>query len=260
MINHARNLLINPTYTDFNGSILLEELFDPDYVAKTLPSHLLSVRRVLFGEKPDRTMLNFRARQLLTLIHSCELEQYVLDLDPRVTYEFGNEPLIDPNSLDVYVDQFAGSRNDLGIIGEPWSPDRLGQMYFKWAIQYGSGNTTVKLLSPYVETVQAASFTNGLSAPMSLPNSPLQIVHHNVAAQWHLEYTVKPTKDLGDLLVELDNIGGPTMIKLFGVGTALQKTEPMQTFYNLWKGHYALPYRLGAAVLALIYQTNELIK
>jgi hypothetical protein len=258
MINHARNLLLNTAHTAFNNRVILEEIIDSNYRAKRLPSHLQSIRRAIFGESPDRTMLNYRARQLLSLVHSCELEQFVLEFDPRITYEFGNDTLLDPNAFDIYVDQYQGSRNDIGFIGGPWSPDKHGQMFFHWDVQFVGGDTTIRLLQPYIETEFTPSFTAGLSNTMALPNSPLYVVHHNTPAKWAIQYIAKPTKDLGELLVEIESLGAPTLFKLFGVGTELQNTEPMKTYYNLWRNHYALPYRLGAAVMALIHQTDAL--
>lgn len=258
MLNHARNLLINTPNTGFNNRVILEELIDPDYRAKTIPGYMAVIRRAIFGERPDRTMLNYRARQLLSLVHSCELEQFVLDMDPRITYEFGNDTLLDPNAFDIYVDQYQGSRNDIGFIGETWSPDKLGQMLFQWDVQYVGGDTTIRLTSPFIETQVTPAFTAGLSNAMALPASPLYVRHNNIPAKWTIKYVAKPTKDLGDLLLEIEALGAPTLFKLFGVGTDLQNTEPMKTYYNLWRNHYALPYRLGALTMALIYQTDKL--
>jgi hypothetical protein len=257
MINHARNLLMNVRDTAFNSSVVLEEIIDPAYVRKSVPSYLGSVRRVLFGEQPDRYMLNYRTRQLLQIVHSCELEQFVYDLDPRVTYSFDNDPTDNPNVFDLYVDQYQGSRNDLGIVGEPWSPDKYGQMLYQWDIQYVGGTTDVQLMRPFTAVSYTPSFTDNLSDVMDLPQAPIAIRHSNMPAKWMVKYLLKPTKDLGDILTELESLG-PDLLQLFGVGTEVSRTEPMKTFYNLWKYHYALPYRLGAATLALAYRMDEL--
>jgi len=257
MINHARNLLMNVRDTNFNSNVVLEEIIDPNYIPKTLPSYLSSVRRVLFGEQPDRYMLNYRTRQLLSLVHSSELEQFVVDLDPRITYTIDNDPIENPNIFDLYIDQYQGSRNDLGIIGEPWAPDKFGQMFYQWDIQYVGGTTTVRLMRPFIEVEYSPAFTANLSDPMALPRAPIEVRHSNLPAKWLVKYLLKPTKDLGDILVELESLG-PELLQLFGVGTQLSRTEPMKTYYNLWKYHYALPYRLGAATMALVHQMNEL--
>ncbi len=85
MINHGRTLLLNATQSA--GGFPGEELIPEAYRPVQLNGALRSVRAAIFGAKPDRIMLNYRAQQLLAILHASELKQYLLDLDPRITYQ-----------------------------------------------------------------------------------------------------------------------------------------------------------------------------
>jgi hypothetical protein len=43
------------------------------------------------------------------------------------------------------------------------------------------------------------------------------------------------------------------LVELFG----LSRSEPWNTFRELWRRHQETPYQLGGALLALIYRTEE---
>lgn len=92
MINHARTLLMNVAGAPgFNGE-LGEEIVPPDFIPAALPGSINTLRRTLFGADPDRVMLNYRARQLMQVLHSTPLVEYVTSLDSRITYDFSDDP------------------------------------------------------------------------------------------------------------------------------------------------------------------------
>jgi hypothetical protein len=260
MINHARNLLINVDGNGFFPNYIAEEIIPDDYHAKTVPSYVSAVRKVLFGTNPDRSMLNYRCRQYLSLLHSCELEQYVLDLDPRITYDFDSASLLDNESLfDVTAKQITGVANQLAVTGEVTPPDRTGQLLYEWSVSYTSPTTAITLLNPIRGTTAAPVFTDGLSDRLSLPGSGLYIQHYDSAAAWQVTYLARPQFDLGSIVADLQSINSTALLELFGVGSDLGATEPFVTFRNLWNYHYALPYKLGGLLLALIYQTDRAV-
>jgi len=76
---------------------------------------------------------------------------------------------------------------------------------------------------------------------------------------WRVSYKVRPQPDLGLITAELHTMMSPTLRDdLFGdPGTGL--SEPDLTYYNLFTQHYAMPYQLSGALLALIARTQELI-
>jgi hypothetical protein len=55
-------------------------------------------------------------------------------------------------------------------------------------------------------------------------------------------------------VTSLDRLGEGTIAQLFGLAPA----EPYRTWAALWHSRASLPYRLGAALLALAARTDEL--
>ena len=89
MINHARTLLLNRDGVGHHGYVG-EEYSPTEYHAVELPSFCHNVRLALFGQQPDWLMYNYRARELMQMLHATELAGFVTDLDSRVTYSFDN--------------------------------------------------------------------------------------------------------------------------------------------------------------------------
>jgi hypothetical protein len=78
MINHARSLLVN-RHHDGRGA----EYVPQEYRVRCLTQKPLGeIWDVLFGDA-DAAGRNYRARQLMTILHSTDLAQYVYDMDPR---------------------------------------------------------------------------------------------------------------------------------------------------------------------------------
>lgn len=250
---------MNVEDVSFKQHIIAEEIIDPNYVPKVLPTYIRSLRAVLFGDNPDRSMLNYRVKQLLAMIHASELAEFVTDLDPRITYNFETNTSLSEEGLNnVIVEQVSGTASELILAGAPSSPDRLGQMLFQWRVSYTSPTTTITRLYPYQTQNTTAIFTAGVSQEIPLLGSNLTVRHKDSTADWTVTHRAKPKRDLGELMANIDTLGETTFTKLFNVSNSKGKTEPFQTFYNLWRQHYALPYRLGAVVLAMGYQTDEL--
>lgn len=257
MINHARNLLLNIPYVEFKAHVPLEEIIDPAYKVRTLPTHLANVRRALFGETPDRYMLNYRTRQLLSIVHSTELSEFLTDLDSRITYTLTDDTyFLDQSIFALNVDQYFGATNELALVGTAWAPDKRGQMMYTWDMTYLSGETTVRNNTSLEESVTVPSFVERLSEPITLVGSPLAVRHYDSPAKWTISYLAKPERTVHDLELELSKLGPSTLTKLFGIGSSLMRTEPYKTLYSIWATHKQSVYRLAAAVVALIYQTE----
>ena len=101
MLNHARTLLVNFDGTAGFSGHLGEELLDPDYKQRVLPTYLQTIRSILFGRDPSREVINARARAYMALLHSTELEEFVTELDPRISYDFQGRGIFD-NAEDYY--------------------------------------------------------------------------------------------------------------------------------------------------------------
>jgi len=260
MINHARTLLINVHGGHgFTGTVG-EELVPAEYVPVALPSHITSIRKILFGGTPDKEMLNYRARQYMALLHATELAEFVTDLDSRITYDLADEPYFDDNLFKPSYRQTAGATTQFAILGEILSPDSSGTMRLTWDIEVTGGATVhVQLRSPLRAADEAYTLTSGLSNAIPLVGSTLQFkIGNEVGAKWVVTSLTRPTMELGAIAEKLSTIGEPTMLELFGVGSQQGASEPFKTFRNLWYQHHELPYKLGGLLLAMIYQTDKL--
>lgn len=85
MINHARTLLLNISGAD-TATAPGDEYIPPDFRPVDIDEATAAVRAVLFGPSPDRSLLNVRARQYMTLLHETELAPFAVAFDSRVTY------------------------------------------------------------------------------------------------------------------------------------------------------------------------------
>jgi hypothetical protein len=99
MLNHARTLLVNYSAATggtkgFSGHFG-EELIDPDYKFRTLPTYMQTIRNTLFGRDVPRELVNARARAYMALLHATELKEFITDLDPRISYDFSGKDIFD---------------------------------------------------------------------------------------------------------------------------------------------------------------------
>lgn len=250
MFNHVRTYLLNADYSataDGPG----EELIPAGFRAVRAPSAVAAVRSVLFGSNPDRRMLNFRAAQLMALLHAGPLEQYVLAPDPRVTYDPFDAGLAADVPPDVSPPSEPGS--EIRLSGTPASPDATGRTLLTYDVLVGNGEVSVSTVRPAIQKL-VSSFEpgdDGLSGPHRLGGSGLSF--RSTTGSWRVSLALRPTRDLGDLAAAVAGLGEPTLVGLFGVGDA----EPYRTFRNLWYDCAELPARLGALALALSYRTAE---
>lgn len=258
MINHVRTLLMNVAPADFSSAYVFEEIIAPDYTVRTLPSYLVDLRRIIFGETPDRTMLNYRTRQLLCLLANSELQQFVTDLDPRITYDLSDIPT---ETFRPVVTPVNGTTAEAFLMEAPFDSSKTGQMLHEWSLYINGMSVEVTKTNPYTKVTLPVTYANSLSDPVPLVLSPLGLSMTDTEQPnfWNVRYFALPSKDLGQILADIDIMGESALIELFGIGTPLGETEPFKTFYNLWRTNPFTPYRLGAVVLAMAYQTNRIL-
>jgi len=259
MLNHARTLLMNvaggssPGF-DFPG----EELIAAEFAKLELPTYLDRVRSYLFGAKPDRAMLNYRCKQLMALLHSTELEQFVLDLDSRITYDAAAEhDLVMGTHFGTQANQYDGGAATMTFLGSPESPDAQGIVHYKYDVRLLTELTieVTRLTPPGDSTISAFGLTAGLSNAISLPDTgySFKLNTNEQGCAWEVEVFLRPTWSMGELVQLFRSIGEPTLLQLFWPITE----EPTRTFYNLWNDHREMPYQLGAIVMALIWQSEQ---
>lgn len=265
MYNHARTLLMNlpGENNSFFADCPGDQLIPTEFKSVRLPSYLEVIRSRIFGVAPDRLCLNYRSHQLLQILEAnAELQQYVLALDPRITYRLNEEtsllginqraPLIYPHGM--------ASAQVLQLQGQPVPADVLGRSAFEHTVTVVDGVTLrIELLTtvtggPTAEE-HAISLTNGLSNKCPLPNTGygVRVTQINPGDSWTVRGTLPLRRSLQEIEQQLRGVGGDNMLSLFGVGSE----EPYLSFRNLWENHVYLPARLGGLVLALIYRTEE---
>ena len=263
MFNHARTLLLNATGSNNPGmSYLGEELIPQNYSSLPLSTPCQNVRAQLFGANPDRAMLNYRAYQLLSMIEKTDLQEFVTDLDPRITYEFGQEHTFALHSTwEPKLSQISGTLDDiLTISGTPARPDYIGRLYYQIEVDIQSA-VTIRIerqTPPTKAESQSLSLTNNLSAPYDLfyTGYVAYVNTVNPGASWRIEGYLRPQLVIPEIVSSLESVGDDTLASVFGT----QDAEPWNTFRNLWYDGTDIVYRLGAITLALIYRTDELRK
>lgn len=250
MLNHVWTLLMNiPGGGDTD--YIAAELVDPGYVPVVLPTPLARVRSVLFGETPDREMLAYRCRQLLTIAWATPLRDRLLEFDNRVTFEY--EDPVPSMSFSPALSTVPGGRLDgISVAGVATPPDSSGKMRGSYGIETtGGGNVRVTdYCTPFQITL--LEFDGN---PILLGDTGLSIRLQNGAGGQHyfVEFLRKPTRDVSSLLASVGSLGESTLRDLFVSGTA----EPDQSCRLIWSRSRELPLRTAALVLALARRTEE---
>ena len=85
MINHARTLLLNRPASYYTG-LLRNAYISPDFKPVTLTTFLAGVRDAILPPTGSRQQEIDASNIVMRILHSPDLEPYVLDLDKRITY------------------------------------------------------------------------------------------------------------------------------------------------------------------------------
>lgn len=257
MINHARTLLLNQPGATSQRQDIGEEYVPPTFVPRALPGYLQTVHRILFGSSPDRYFLNFRARELMQLLHQTDLAEFVYALDARVTYWPETAAVFFSPTSKISIEPGAGNANSaLSVSGNDAADLGGGKSAREYVITVGSGAVTAQLLAPAVTTTTALIITDGGTQDIPFPQSPLsfRLLNPSIDDTWTVTTIVRPAPVVTTLLPVLELLGEPLFLELFGVNPA----EPFKTFKNLWFDHTNPVYRLGGLLLAVIYRMDGL--
>jgi hypothetical protein len=184
MINHARTLLLNQPRDRMHYSDYGYEYVPPTFKPVVLPPPLLALRRILFGATPDNYFINFRVNEIMSYIHSTELAEYALRLDPRITYwPKTTKPYFEPSGKRVLITQTYGEPKRLIVAGELDALTAIGKSFNLYTISLRyvpiDGVTTPTLDVRY-EGKLNSKFTVSipdLSAPpiIALPDTKLNL-------------------------------------------------------------------------------------
>jgi hypothetical protein len=194
MINHARTLLLNVGSGTYAPGVLGEE-YIPTYTPIKLPPFLQLPHKILFGTNPDRVFLNYRAAELLRLLHQTELAEFLYALDPRVTYwPKATTEFFRPAEQVIAQKIFGLYTLKLNVIGKPTADNKIGRCFGDYTVKVSGAvgdelvtiteaSTPEKIevpltwlqIQPNVLPLQAEETPRGLSAPVSLQSSLLRV-------------------------------------------------------------------------------------
>lgn len=284
MINHARTLLMNVD-GPARPSELGEEFIPAAYRTVTLPPELQAVRSVLFGSSPDRLYLNYRIRQLIGLLHSTELVDHVLALDPRITYWPDTQERLLNAEFAPRASWYAGATRPVSFVGDNLADDYAGISRSSWLVTFPVENIAVvqRTKNPRTSVDVTYATGNGLTGPIPLHGSRLSIQvgtgGANIGAEGltglklSINTLARPSTDIGAIVATLEqsldrmllnrvfygDAGGDPKYELVAYSEhPMGLTEPLATFRQLWEHHPLAAYRLGGLLLAVIYRTETL--
>jgi len=267
MINHARTLLMNIDGSSGFLGTPGDEIIDPDFRSRVMSGSMQSIRRVLFGVSPDRNMLNYRCRELLGLIHGTPMEEYITDMDRRITYDLKDNQLfsrISPAIVNTGGHSHTLTVGPQGLTEADVEIQRDAEgvygMYSRvWNVIAGSTTISYTHTAPDGTVYSGTSSSGTLS--IELDPSGLSVSHDDApnTTPWTVTILSRPTEEMGTLVTALDSIGENYLLDLFEIADPVSKTEPLKSLYRIWKDHNELAYRLGAVTIALILKTDKAV-
>ncbi len=258
--NHGRTLLLNLMAGDLRQPF--EQYISPEYSPLALPDSVRDLRRQLFGTNADRLGMNYWVNQFMLATHTTELNEYVLGLDPRITYlGNGSRNEFAQNVFGVNISRAPGTTRDLFLLGNhDMVVSRNGRLRYSWLVTIVDDTTVTLQLQNAPSRTVTEQYVNvyGLSDPHTLPGSRLRVCFpiDAVGSQWTITATARPSQSLADIVSNLRSANSVSFDEIFGLGTVVGATEPFQTFRNLWLYHPELPYQLSGLLCAAIYQTE----
>lgn len=256
MINHLRSLLLNVKSVAFPGKLPIgEEPIPSDYRVRVLPEYAKAARVVLFGLEPDRSMLNYRVNQLLTLIHSTEVSIYLKDFDPRITYPVPGSDwpasYFEPEIREVtpvtgtLIPHIAAESSDI-----------RGRMTRTWNIRVGEFTVDAQLAGAENALAQVAVST---SVQITLPGSANSVTINGGESgdMWLVQTRDRPTRSYSHIAADLLALQEEDQRELFGLIGKSQFKPQLNALWKTFDKHFELPVRVAAAALALAYRTEE---
>jgi len=260
MINHGRTLLLNrdgatrPPLTFF-----LEEYVPADFGAVALPGGLALVHGRLMPPGADDAFANLMMRLYMQLLHSNELADDLLALDPRITYDL-KRTVVATRSQTAFCPLTASARPyELDFVGGVEASLQAPQLRTEWILTaVGADRVKAVRVSTGETAYTDVTITDGETSPIDLPGQRNYKARVGglpgalpVGAEWSAQTFVIPHIDASGVLTRLDTMGNEALIDLF------PNREPYITYKKLWTDHVYAEYRLGGVLLAFVYRAEE---
>jgi hypothetical protein len=255
MINHARTLLLNVSGSNRPTLGTYGEEYIPTFSPVNVPTYLTKLNTTLFGLNPDYVFMNYRARELMSVLHSTEFRSYVTDLDSRIAYDLQDNTFFDIDFGSVIDTITANNNLSPSIIGTYIANSVSGRMYDTWTVTLGNGSVTSVNNITNSANGEAWSIAGNISPAYALGESNLSIIFSQTGAPlaasgaWKVTSLAKPAS-ISNLEVKIKTLGAEHMTSLFS------GDEPYKTFKALWETHPQFHYRLTGILLAMIYKTE----
>lgn len=255
MINRIRTLLLNRGRDGYALNIPGEEYIAPTYIRRKLPTGLSRFHTTIFGATPDRLFLNYRARQLMQLIHATQLADSV-GSETDITYlPFRND--FTSAVFTRNVTHVTDSSVPIYVLGEHAADESNGHTTYSWTIQKTAEDTvTITQLQPrQVVTTAAITFTNGLSSSIPLVANKLhtRFGAADVGFTYTVTSVVAPLTDISQILLRATAL--TTELNEQNVFAEYAGTV-QKMYYDIWKNHPYFAMKYAAALLAIANYTE----
>ena len=260
MINHGRTLLLNrpgrnrppPTY-------FLEEYVPVEFAKLILPGGLSIVQAKLIPIGSDDAFANLLMHAYMQLLHSTDLAQDLLALDPRFTYDLDRSAVGVPPDTSYRALTASTQLLPLVFSGTVTASRKVPQLYTNWGLYVtDTWQVTAMRLRDRATKVTTVTITDGATSPIDLPGQSDYKVCITQAAgglpldgQWSIQTFVVPHVDCSEILADVDRMGSEAQVALF------PNTEPYLTYRKMWTDHVYPAYRLGGVLMAFIRRAEE---
>lgn len=276
MINHGRTLLLNEKGPRTENPAIPGDEFVPAYSPLKLSGTLFDIYRILFGSKPDYRGKVYRLAQYMSILHSTEFVDVMLNLDHRFTYRLGNADIFEADYGAVISTTGVDTAN---ILGEWDGNPELGRVRTVWRIEATSGTSVeVTNVTDDVTIARAVTFNKGTSSRVPLVGSSLEVTfttktdtaesdpslssgepeetvrNHLIEGDtWTITLDFRLEKDVGEILAELLSAKDLVKNELFGQPLS----EPYKTLSSMCRLSPVPAVQLSGFLLAMILRLEE---
>lgn len=249
MINRVRTLLMNRGRGGNDLRLPGEEYIPADFVRRVQPIWLRRIYARLFGARPDRLFINYRMRQLMQMIHTTPLGEFVADDDATITYL----PFRDELNGDLFQQVVTPAGTGVAYLHGTHSADEAtGQTKYDWTVQL-IAEDTVRVTSHIPVTTYVdipVTFTGGLSSTVALIPKRLTTSFSTPVEGfgYRVQSIVKPATDLATVLTTAFNgAEGLDTLNLFNPDIAAEQAM----YYDIWTNHPQFIMRYAAVCMAI---------